>query len=197
MKKYLVSILAAGLTVLAADVAFCEKPHPFGLIVGRTTYAEAIDELKSRKWQFQEYEKKHFKEVAPDNPDRGKNSFVAVAIKDLRGLRGIRLFFNSESVLDAVIVILEPAMFEAVMDELNQKYDLVKKNLLGEDFSENYTYVLWQKGNIYVELQSLSAHQVRLLYVDKLLYENYKDFLFKPYQSFRLQQAKPEWMKDL
>jgi len=46
-------------------------------------------------------------------------------------------------------------------------------------------------------LQKLSEHFVRLLYVEKLLYENYKDFLFKPYESFRRREVKPEWMKDL
>jgi hypothetical protein len=112
-------------------------------------------------------------------------------------MRGIRLFFNRDGLLDAVILLLDPAMFELVMDELNGKYDLVRKNLMGENFSENYTHVLWQKEGIYVELQSLSAHQVRLLYVEKLLYENYKDFLFKPYQSFRLQQGRPGWLEDL
>jgi hypothetical protein len=115
----------------------------------------------------------------------------------MQGARGIRLFFSSESMLDAVIVTLDPSMFAIVIDELDQKYDLVKKNLLGENFTENYTNVLWQKENIYIELQKLSEHFVRLLYVEKLLYENYKDFLFKPYESFRRREVKPEWMKDL
>jgi hypothetical protein len=68
---------------------------------------------------------------------------------------------------------------------------------MGEDFTDNYTHVLWEKDNIYIELQKLSAHFVRLLYVEKTLYENYKDFLFKPYESFRRREIKPDWMKDL
>ena len=75
--------------------------------------------------------------------------------------------------------------------------DLVKENLMGEDFTDNYTHVLWEKYNIYIELQKLSAHFVRLLYVEKVLYENYKDFLIKPYERFRRREIKPDWMKEL
>jgi hypothetical protein len=31
--------------------------------------------------------------------------------KDMKGARGIRLFFNSQSILDAIIVTLDPDMF--------------------------------------------------------------------------------------
>ena len=88
-------------------------------------------------------------------------------------------------------------MFSVVMDDLDSKYNLVKKNLMGENFTENYTHVLWEKEGVYIELQKLSDHMVRLLYVEKLLYENYKDFLFKPYESFRRREAKNEWMEKL
>jgi hypothetical protein len=54
----------------------------------------------------------------------------------MKGARGIRLFFSYKTILDAVIVILEPHMFENVIDELDRKYDLVKKNLMKESFSD-------------------------------------------------------------
>lgn len=174
-----------------------ESPSPFGLKVGRTTYEDCIKTLKTKKWNYLEYEKKQFKIVDEKDPARGKNTFILAKLKDMKGARGIRLFFSSQGILDAIIVTLDPDMFAVVMDELDSKYDLVKKNLMGEDFTDNYTYVLWEENNIYIELQRLSVHFVRLLYVEKLLYENYKDFLFKPYESFRRREMKPDWTKDL
>ncbi|MGB5747062.1 MAG: hypothetical protein WBM69_08790 [Desulfobacterales bacterium] len=192
-----------GLAVLTVIIIFnsaalaTESPNPFGLKVGRTTYEDCIKTLKTRNWNYLEYEKKQFKIIDETDPARGKNTFILAKLKDMKGARGIRLFFSSQGVLDAIIVTLDPEMFVAVMDELDGKYDLVKKNLMGEDFTDNYTYVLWGKDNIYIELQKLSTHFVRLLYVEKLLYENYKDFLFKPYESFRRREIKADWMKDL
>jgi len=46
-------------------------------------------------------------------------------------------------------------------------------------------------------LQRLGPHFVRLVYVEKVMYENYKTFLFKTYESFRRRIIKPEWMNDL
>jgi hypothetical protein len=185
-------ILILNSTVFAAD-----RPKPFGLEVGNSTYEECIKILKERNWNYQEYEKKQFKIIDEKDPARGKNTFILAKLKDMKGARGIRLFFSNQSILDAIIITLDPNMFVAVMDEMDNKYDLVKKNLMGEDFTDNYTHVLWKRDNIYIELQKLSAHFVRLLYVEKVLYENYKDFLFKPYESFRRQEIKPEWIKDL
>jgi len=192
-----------GLAVLTVIIIFnstalaTESPNPFGLKVGRTTYEDCIKTLKARNWNYLEYEKKQFKIIDETNPARGKSTFILAKLKDMKGARGIRLFFSSQGILDAIIVTLDPDLFAVVMDELDGKYDLVKKNLMGEDFTDNYTYVLWEKSNIYIELQRLSAHFVRLLYVEKLLYENYKDFLFKPYETFRRQEMKPDWIKDL
>ena len=179
------------------EVLSADRPNPFGFDIGETSYEESLKIINARGWKYLEYEKKQFKQIDEHNPSRGKNTFLVVTPKELSGTKGLRLFFSSKSILDAVIVILEPNMFEVVMDELDRKYNLVKKNLMGESFSENYTFVLWEKQNIYIELQKLSAHHVRLLYVEKLLFENYKDFLFKPYESFRRRQVRPEWMKDL
>ena len=185
-------ILILNATAFAAD-----RPMPFGLTVGNSTYEECIKILKERHWNYQEYEKKQFKIIDEKDPARGKNTFILAKLKDMKGARGIRLFFSNQSVLNAIIITLEPNMFVAVMDEMDKKYDLVKKNLMGEDFTDNYTHVLWEKDNVYIELQRLSAHFVRLLYVEKVLYENYKDFLFKPYEGFRRQGIKAEWMREL
>jgi hypothetical protein len=107
------------------------------------------------------------------------------------------LFFGRDSVLDAIIINVEPLLFPVIMDDLDQKYKVVQKKLFGESYSTDYTHVLYEKGNIYIELQKLSAHNVRLVYVSKLLYENYKDFFHKAYESFRVRQRKEPWMKDL
>ena len=198
MKKIIIAVTVLTVMLILNSTAFTAKrPNPFGLEVGKTTYEDCIKILKSRDWNYQEYEKKQFKQIDEKDPDRGKNTFILATLKDMKGARGIRLFFSSRSILDAIIVTLDPDMFASVMDELDGKYDLIKKNLMGEDFTDNYTHVLWEKDNIYIELQKLSAHFVRLLYVEKTLYENYKDFLFKPYESFRRRAIKQDWMKDL
>jgi len=198
MKRTIIGFAILTVMLISNSTAFpAERPNPFGLEVGQTTYEDCIKILKVRNWDFLEYEKKQFKIVDETDPARGKNTFILAKLEDMKGARGIRLFFSSQGILDAIIVTLDPDMFAVVMDELDGKYDLVKKNLMGEDFTDNYTRVLWEKDSIYIELQKLSAHFVRLLYVEKLLYENYKDFLFKPYESFRRREIKPDWMKNL
>ena len=198
MKKIIIWVTILTVMLILNSTAFTAKrPNLFGLEVGKTTYKDGIKILKTRDWNYQEYEKKQFKLIDEKDPARGKNTFILARLKGMKGARGIRLFFSSQSILDAIIVTLDPDMFASVMDELDGKYDLVKKNLMGEDFTDNYTHVLWEKDNIYIELQKLSAHFVRLLYVEKTLYENYKDFLFKPYESFRRREIKPDWMKNL
>ena len=198
MRKIIIWATVLTVMLILNSTAFtAEKPSPFGLEVGKTTYEDCIKILKTRDWNYQEYEKKQFKLIDEKDPARGKNTFILATLKDMKGARGIRLFFSSQSILDAIIVTLDPDMFASVMNALDGKYDLVKKNLMGEEFTDNYTHVLWEKDHTYIELQRLSAHFVRLLYVEKVLYENYKDFLFKPYESFRRQIIKPDWMKDL
>ena len=198
MNKTIIWLVVLTVTLILDSTAFpAERPNPFGLEVGKSTYEDCINNLKARNWNHQEYEKKQFKEIDEKDPARGKNTFILAKLKDMKGARGIRLFFSKQSMLDAIIITLDPNMFVAVMDEMDTKYDLVKKNLMGEDFTDNYTHVLWEKENVYIELQRLSAHFVRLLYVEKVLYENYKDFLFKPYEGFRRQGMKAEWMKEL
>jgi hypothetical protein len=198
MRRIIICLLAAfcGLVVYRAAVAG-QNPSPFGFQIGRTTYEACLELLNEKKWTFQEYEKKQFKMIGAKSPERGKNTFIVASPKEMRGLKGIRLFFSGQSILDALIVNLEPNLFEIVMNELDGKYELVRKNLMGENFTDNYTHVLWQEGEIYIELQRLSSHFVRLVYVEKVLYENYRTFLFKTYESFRRKAIKPAWMDDL
>jgi hypothetical protein len=191
-------MLFFSINIVGAAAAVSEEvPGPFNLHVGETSYSGALNILKSNKWDYKEYEKKQFKMIGETSPDRGKNTFLVVTPKHLKGLNGIRLFFGRDSVLDAIIINLEPLLFPVVMDDLDQKYKVVQKKLFGESYSTDYTHVLYEKGNMYIELQKLSAHNVRLVYVSKLLYENYKDFFHKAYESFRVRQRKEPWMKDL
>jgi hypothetical protein len=95
------------------------------------------------------------------------------------------------------MVVIDPNLFESVLVELNDKYTLVEKQLEGKDFSVDYDHVLFRQGDHYIELQRLSAHHVRLVYVEKLLYENYRDFLLKTYEPFRHKLVRKDWMKDL
>ena len=198
MKK--IGFFSISVAIVIGTLSFAwaaDRPRPFDLDVGHTNYEQAIEIIKSLDWTYEEYTKKNFNRLDSKSPDRGKNTFFMVKVKDLKGIRGIRLFFSGSAMLDAVVLNLDPALFEITMDALDQKYKLVDKRLSGENFTENYTRVLWQSGNLYVELQKLGPHDVRVIYVEQVLYENYQFFLFKPFESFRKKQAQPDWMKNL
>ena len=174
-----------------------EPPKPFDLSIGKTTYAQTLDTLQQRKWKYQEYEKKELKLIDQKDPGRGKNTFLLVNPKDIEGVKNMMIFFDGNSVLDALIVDLDPNLFYVIWDELDKKYDFVSKHLEGDYFSSDYPRILWQKEKVYIELQKVSPHQVRLVYVEKLLYENYKDFLQKTYEPYQRKKSKKGWMDDL
>jgi len=193
------AVLTICLLVIAwqGNALAVDSPQPFGFHIGKTTYTEAVDRLKSTGWKFQEYEKKHFHEIGAKDPDRGKNTFLLVTPKKLDGISRLILFVSSDSVLNALMIVIEPDLFESVMDDLDKKYTLVKKQLQGKSYSSDFTHVLWEKESTYIELQRLSPHYVRLVYVEKLLYENYREFLIKTYESSRRELVKKDWMKEL
>jgi len=196
-RAYFISVLVFASLVWALETHSAQDPKPFGFQAGKTTYEEGLNILQARKWKFREYDKKHSFVIEAENPQRGKNTLVRINPEGLEGAKALLLFFNSESILDAIMLHLEPRMFEEVMDELDSKYELVKKNLVEKSAYSPYPYVLWQGGNAYVELQKLSRFRVRLIYVDKLLYENYRDFLHKEHESFWPIPSKQAWIKDL
>jgi len=54
-----------------------------------------------------------------------------------------------------------------------------------------------QKETVYIELQKVSSHHLRLVYIEKLLYEKYKDFLRKTYEPYGRKKSKKDWMDNL
>ena len=186
------------LSIILGVTAYAgEPPKPFDLTIGKTTYAQAIETLQQRKWNYREYIKKQLKLIDKKDPARGKNTFLFVNPKDAEGVKNIMIFFDGNSALDALIVDLDPKLFYIIWDELDKKYDFVSKHLEGDYFSSDYPRILWQKESVYIELQKVSSHHVRLVYVEKLLYENYKDFLQKTYEPYRRKKSKKDWMDDL
>ena len=172
-------------------------PKPFDLEIGKASYQHVLSVLQARKWNYQEYEKKQFKQIGKQDSRRGKNTFLKATPKGMAGARSVMLFFNNESTLDALILMLDPNLFEVMIEELDKKYELVRKSLLGESLSAAYQSALWRQGNVYIELQKPSPSRMRLIYVEELLYENYKDFLQKRYEPYRQRQTRKEWMDDL
>jgi len=199
MRKHFVLLMNIVLLniILGVTVYAGEPPKPFGLTIGKTTYTKALETLQQRKWDYQEYVKKQLKLIDKKDPHRGKNTFLSVKPKDTEGVKNIMIFFDSDSTLEALIVGLDPKLFYVVWDELDKKYDFVSKNLEGDFFTSDYPRILWQKENVYIELQKVSSHRARLVYVEKFLYENYKDFLQKIYEPFRRKQSRKKWMDDL
>ena len=193
---YVVSVVFLTLCSLAG-AKVVDAPGPFGFVIGKTSYEEALNVALQRNWRYQEYEKKHFKPIGKKDPTRGKNTFVKATPKGIEGARSILIFFNGESTVDAVIIILDPKLFEDVYQQLDGKYKLVQKSLKREYLSTDYPYALWQKDNVYIELQKASPYRTRLVYVEKTVYENYRDFLNKHYPRFRHTQEKRGWMDEL
>ena len=186
--------------ILGAAAYAGEPPKPFGLSIGKTTYAQALKTLEQRKWTYQEYVKKELKLIDKNDPGRGKNTFLFVNLvnpKDTEGVKNMMIFFDGNSTLDALILDLDPKFFYVIWDELDKKYDFVSKHLEGDYFSSDYPRILWQKENVFIELQKVSSHHVRLVYVEKLLYENYKDFLQNTYEPYRRKKSKKAWMDNL
>ena len=64
MRKIIIWATVLTVMLILNSTAFtAEKPSPFGLEVGTTTYEDCIKILKTRDWNYQEYEKKQFKWV--------------------------------------------------------------------------------------------------------------------------------------
>ncbi len=198
LRTIAVLVFSVGLSLGGAAAGFGDDTvRPFGLAIGKATYDDARAVLEARKWEFREYEKKQFREIGPGDKGQGRNTFLKASPEGMEGVRSLLLFFSPEAVLDALIVVLDPHLFEVTMEDLDDKYELVRRDLTGEYFSTNAPHVIWQKGGTLIELQKNSPNRVRVVYVVKVLYENYKDFLNKTYESFRRQQSKLPWMKEL
>lgn len=196
LKLFPVCFLIALLFSVPARAA--DNPKPFGFEPGKTTYAATIGLLKNRNWAYREYERRQFKEIDPQGHATGKPIFLmAMPEKEIDGIKRFILFFNDDDILDAMMVVVEPNLFESIADELDQKYQLVEKHLEGRSFTSDYPRVLWKQGSLYIELQRLTPHHVRLVYVPRLMYENYKDFLYKTYEPFRRKLIKKDWMDEL
>ena len=139
---YVVSVVFLALCSLAGAKSI-GTPGPFGFAIGKTSYEEALNAAQQRNWRCQEYEKRHFKPIGKKDPARGKNTFVKATPTGMEGIRSILIFFNGESTLDAVIIILDPKLFEDVYQRLDGKYKLVQKSLKRDYLSTDYPYVLW------------------------------------------------------
>ena len=199
MKRFFLvffSFAMVGLSSLASAESK-ESAKPFGFTIDKTSYEEALGIVQARKWRHQEYEKKQFKEIDKKDPLRGKNTFLKALPGDLEGVRSIFVFFDNKSTVEAIMVVIEPKMFDGVLRVLDSKYTQVERNLSGEKLDESYPYVLWEKGTDYIELQKVSAHRVRVLYVNKAVYANYRDFLNTSYERYYGKLEKKDWMNEL
>ena len=199
MKKFVVvflSLVLVGFSPLAkADSE--ESAKPFGFTIDKTSYEEALRIVQARKWRYDEYEKRQFKEIDSKSPQRGKNTFLKALPGDLEGVKSFFIFFGNESTVEALMVVIDPKLFDGVLQVLDSKYTQVARNLSGEKLDESYPYVLWEKGTDYIELQKVSAHRVRVLYVNKAVYANYRDFLNTSYERYYGKLEKKDWMNEL
>ncbi|MGD9106232.1 MAG: hypothetical protein PVJ50_09400 [Desulfobacterales bacterium] len=183
--------------ILLRPVIATERLNPFGLALDQTLYEDTLYQLKQKSWMYEEYERKSFVPVKKDSPRKGRNTFLKVKPKSMEGLRNLYLFFNDRMILEAVIVGLEAQLLSDVKAKLNQKYKLVKDSLLGEDPTVGYAYILWEQSSFYIELQKLSTHNLRLIYVNKTYYENYREFLYKSFGTFRPRKKLVLWLNEL
>jgi hypothetical protein len=196
---YIVLLFATGISLLSAPgPAWAdERVAPFGFGIGTFNYDETLQHLSEKGWKFVEYEKKQFKEIDRTSPRRGENTFLKIMDHNLSGVKSILLFFGPQSVLRAILINLEPQLFAVTMADLGSKYRIIQKNLDGEFYSSDYPHILYEKNDVTIELQMYSPHRVRLLYVESLVWEKYRNFLQKVYEPHRNQENRKAWMKDL
>ena len=180
-----------------ASVSAAQSVAPFGFTIGAFSYEQTLNRLSELEWPFTEYEKKQFKTVPPNSARRGENTFLRVTPSRMEGIKGILIFFGPDQHLQALLINLEPHLFAATMADLDAKYRMVKKKFDGESFSSDHPYILYEKDGINIELQMFSPHRVRLLYTEKVMWENYREFLQKDYEPFRNKHHREAWMKDL
>jgi len=199
MRKFVVFFLSFVLVGLFsfASAESKESAKPFGFTIDKTSYEEALGILQARKWRYQEYEKKQFREIDKKDPLRGKNTFLKVLPGDLEGVRSIFVFLDNKSTLEALMVVIDPKLFDSVLRVLDSKYSQVERNLSGEKLDEPYPYATWETGSDYIELQKVSHFRVRVLYVNKAVYANYRDFLTTSYERYHGKLEKKDWMNEL
>jgi hypothetical protein len=199
MKRFSIFFLSILLTGFfsCAGAKSKESAKPFGFTIDRTSYEEALGIVQARKWRHQEYEKKQFKEIDKKDPLRGKNTFLKALPGDLEGVKSLFVFFGNESTVEALMVVIDPKLFDSVLQVLDSKYSKVERSLSGEKLAEPYPYATWEKGSDYVELQKVSAFRVRVLYVNKAVYANYRDFLSTSYERYHGKLEKKDWMNEL
>lgn len=199
MKRFsiiILSIVLAGLFSLASAKSK-ESAKPFGFTIDKTSYEEALRIVQARKWRYGEYEKTQFREINEKDPLRGKNTFLKALPGDLEGVKSLFVFFGNDSTVEAFMVVIDPKLFDSVLQVLDSKYSKVERSLSGEKLAEPYPYATWEKGSDYIELQKVSAHRVRILYVNKAVYANYRDFLTTSYERYVGKLEKKDWMNEL
>jgi hypothetical protein len=200
MRKFIVLFLTFSLLfglVSFANSTSVESAKPFGFAIDKTSYEEALRIVEARKWRYGEYEKKQFREIDRESPLRGKNTFLKALPGDLEGVKSIFIFLGNESTVEAVMVVIDPKLFDSVLSVLDSKYSKVERSLSGEKLAEPYAYATWERGSDYIELQKLSVFRVRVLYVNKAVYANYRDFLSSSYERYHGKLEKKDWMNEL
>jgi len=199
MRKFVVVFLSLALVGLSslASAKSKESAKPFGFTIDKTSYEEALKIVQARKWRYDEYEKKQFREIDKKDPLRGKNTFLKALPGDLEGVKSLFIFFGNESAVEALMVVIDPKLFDSVLQVLDSKYSQVERSLSKEKLAESYAYATWEKGSDYIELQKISPFRVRVLYVNKAVYANYRDFLNTSYERYSGKLEKKDWMNEL
>jgi len=198
MKNHFSSILVLLiLLIFFSPVSAADPPKPFGLMPNQALYEDVLNQLEQKSWRYEEFERKGYAPVNKNSSRAGRNTFLRVKPREMEGLRTLYLFLNDDRKLEAVIATLEPQVLSDVKAELNRKYKMVKDSLMGEDSSVSYAYVLWEQASFYIELQKLSPHNVRLMYVHKTYYENYREVFHKTFGTFRPRPKLVPWLNEL
>ena len=150
MRKFIVLFLTFSLLfglVSFANSTSVESAKPFGFAIDKTSYEEALRIVEARKWRYGEYEKKQFREIDRESPLRGKNTFLKALPGDLEGVKSIFIFLGNESTVEAVMVVIDPKLFDSVLSVLDSKYSKVERSLSGEKLAEPYAYATWERGS--------------------------------------------------
>ena len=140
------ALAAALFFTCPASAGAAEAAAPFGFGIGAFSYEETLALLRAKDWSDVEYEKKPFKTVAPEAPQRGQSTFLRATPSQMAGVKGLLMFFSAERALQAMLVNLEPNLFAATMAELDDKYPLVRKKLQRQSSTSDHPFCSLRAG---------------------------------------------------
>jgi len=165
--------ISAGVSIGNAATLF----NPGELVNKKTTYNDILEIVNSNSWFHNEFyvqPKKSFE----------KKVYLKVKPIKMPEISCFHLFFNSEQLLEAVIVIANPYYNKMFINEFNKKYNL--KGICTTQNSRIKEHKFYQHKNCFVEYKNIINDYIQITYVTSGLYSTYKNIMKDKFTPFKL-----------